>query len=302
MKKKIVALSVAAVLAVKYRRSLYATYYEKVKSRFGIPRITMFLYPYIYRLGKPGLRLTRFPVIGKAGHVALDTENSNVSYIPVYEDLELPEGIVAPVSIAEHFIRQSSYRFKMEYCPDRKANDCRDFPHDIGCLWIGGATAEINAPPEIGRLVSVEEAIEHLHRARDAGLVTVLGKLRPDAETMGVLKDHKRFMTMCNCCPCCCIVKFMHEGRPEYKNIIHRLQGLRMNVDAEKCKGCGECAEACMFAQITVTDQRAHIGADCKGCAFCASACPNNAISIKIDDPTFIEEAVNRISGAVDVT
>jgi ferredoxin len=302
MKKKFVGLLVTAVLAVKYRRTLYATYNEKVKSKLGIPRISMFLYPYVYRLGKPVLKLTRFPVMGKVGHVALDTENSNLSYIPIHEDLELPEGIVAPVSIAEHFIRQSSYRFKMEYCPCREANDCQNFPHDIGCIWIGGSTAGINAPSEIGRLVSVEEAIEHLHRARDAGLVTVLGKFIPDAAALGVFKDHRRFMTMCNCCSCCCMVKFMREGRPEYNKIVHRLQGLTMNVDTEKCEGCGECAEACMFGQITVIDQRAHIGADCKGCGFCAAACPNNAISITIDDPTFIEEAVNRISGAVDVT
>ena len=40
----------------------------------------------------------------------------------------------------------------------------------------------------------------------------------------------------------------------------------------------------------------------CKGCGFCALACPNQAISIKIEDPSFIEEAISRISGAVDVT
>jgi ferredoxin len=302
MKKKLVVLLMAAGLAVKCRRFLDATHREEVKSRLGIPRITLFLYPYLYRLGKPVLKLTRFPVMGKVGHVALDTENSNLSYIPIHEDLELPEGTVAPVSIAEHFIRASSHRFKMEYCPCRKANDCQDFPQDIGCIWIGGSAAEINAPPEVGRLVSVEEAIDHLHRARDAGLITVLGKFIPDAVAFGVFKDHRRFMTMCNCCPCCCMVKFMREGRPEYTKIVHRLQGLTMNVDIEKCQGCGECAEACMFGHITVTDKLAHISADCKGCGFCAAACPNNAISIRIDDPTFIEEAVNRISGAVDVT
>jgi len=277
-------------------------YYEKIRSKLGIPRLVLFLYPFLYRMGKTAFKLTRFPIMGKVGHLALDTESSNISYIPINEELELPEGIAAPESIAEHFIRQSSHRFIMASCPCRKANDCHNFPHDIGCIWIGGATAEINAPPEIGRLASVEEAIEHLHRARNAGLITVLGKFKPDALALGVFKDHKRFMTLCNCCSCCCMVKFVREGRPEYKMIVNRLQGLTVNVNAERCKGCGECAEACMFGQITVTNQKAQISTDCKGCGFCASACPNKAISIRIDDPTFIEEAVDRLSCAVDVT
>jgi Pyruvate/2-oxoacid:ferredoxin oxidoreductase delta subunit len=277
-------------------------YHEKKRSKLGIPRISNFHYPYIYRLGKVAMESTRLPIVAKAGHAVLDTKNSTLSFVPIYENLELPESTVAPFNIAEHFIREASHRFLMAYCPCRDANDCSDYPRDIGCIWIGGGTAEINAPPEVGRLVSADEAVEHLRRARDAGLITLLGKFRPDAMLMGVIKDHARFMTLCNCCPCCCMLKDLQYGRPEFLKILTRLQGLTVEVDSDKCKGCGECTKACLFGNVAVVNSKANISADCKGCGFCAAACPNEAISIKIEDPTFIEEAVSRISGAVDVT
>jgi len=265
-------------------------------------KVFLGLIPYLYRIGNVALGLTRLPLMGKAGHKLLDTEHSNVTYIPIDADLEMPETTVTPITIVEHFIRKSSHRFQMAYCPCRTANDCKDFPQDVGCIWVGPATEDLDLPPEIGRHVSVEEALEHLHRARNAGLITVLGKFKPDAVAMGVGNDDKRFMTLCNCCSCCCMVKFLPKGRREYTDIIHRIQGLTVRVDTNLCMGCKECTKVCMFENIAVIDGKARIHDDCKGCGFCANACPNHAIRITIDDPTFIEEAIGRITKAVEVS
>ncbi len=265
-------------------------------------KVFLALIPYVYRIGNAALGLTKLPMMGKIGHKLLDTENSNVTYIPIDQNLEIPETTVAPITIVEHFIRRSSHRFRMAYCPCRTANDCKDFPQDIGCIWVGPATADLDLPPEIGRHVNVDEALEHLHRARDAGLITVFGKFKPDAVAMGVGNDDKRFMTLCNCCSCCCMIKFIRKGRPEFKQMIHRIQGLTVHVDTNRCEGCGECTKACMFENISVINGKAYISDDCKGCGFCANACPNDAITITIDDPTFIEEAISRIAKAVEVS
>ena len=98
------------------------------------------------------------------------------------------------------------------------------------------------------------------------------------------------------------MVKFLRKGRPEFTEIIHRIRGLTVRVDTNRCKGCEECTKACMFENIAVVDAKARIHADCKGCGFCANAWPNNAITITIHDPTFIEEAIGRIAKAVEVS
>jgi ferredoxin len=275
---------------------------EKRTSQQNIAEFCLGIYAYLEPYAKSTLKLTKLPLLSKVGHLLLDTKNSNTTYIPVHESVEIPESTVAPISIVEHFIKQSSSRFLMAYCACRKACDCSNHPQDIGCIWVGGATAEIDLPKEIGRHVSVDEAIAHLHRAREAGLITLFGKFKPDAIAMGVGSDDKRFMTLCSCCKCCCMVKYMKEGKPEYKNILHKLKGLSVNIDTKKCVGCGTCSEVCMWNMISLENNKAHIGNDCKGCGFCANACPQQAITIKIDDPTYIEEAIDRIESAVDVS
>ena len=61
-------------------------------------------------------------------------------------------------------------------------------------------------------------------------------------------------------------------------------------VDAEKCDGCGVCAEVCAFGAIILEDKvgagnRAdyrskNILASCKGCGLCAASCPQKAIDM----------------------
>jgi ferredoxin len=264
---------------------------------FNMPRLVLRYYPYLHRWSVPTSRYG-----GRLIDWLVGREDANLSLIPIDENIERGENVVVPVGIVEHFIRESSARYIVNYCPCRDVTDCKDYPRDIGCIWIGGAVLDITPSPDVGRLVSVEEAIEHVHKAREAGLVQLVGKWRSDPRAFGVDRQHKRFITLCNCCPCCCISRGLLEGKPDIKEVFHKLQGLTVNVDLDKCEGCGECAEACIFNNITVINKKSTIGDDCKGCGFCATVCPNKAISLRLDDPTFVNEAIERISSVVDVT
>ncbi len=52
-------------------------------------------------------------------------------------------------------------------------------------------------------------------------------------------------------------------------------------VDAEKCSGCGDCANACPSEAIKVEDNKAVvIEENCLDCAACVDACPNEAITV----------------------
>jgi heterodisulfide reductase subunit A-like polyferredoxin len=56
-------------------------------------------------------------------------------------------------------------------------------------------------------------------------------------------------------------------------------------VDEGLCIGCGECAEVCQFAAISVDDGLACIDlAACMGCGVCVAHCPQEAIEL-VRDP-----------------
>ena len=55
-----------------------------------------------------------------------------------------------------------------------------------------------------------------------------------------------------------------------------------IQIDQEKCNGCGACAEACHEGAIGMVDGKAKLLRDdyCDGLGDCLPACPVNAITI----------------------
>lgn len=63
----------------------------------------------------------------------------------------------------------------------------------------------------------------------------------------------------------------------------------RIEVDKDRCKGCGLCVKACPCGAIELSDQFNALGyypckliypEKCKGCTFCALVCPDMAIEV----------------------
>lgn len=55
---------------------------------------------------------------------------------------------------------------------------------------------------------------------------------------------------------------------------------IRAFVDEDKCIGCGQCKDCCMFDALTV-DGKASISDKCDGCGVCWSLCPHRAIEFR---------------------
>ena len=59
---------------------------------------------------------------------------------------------------------------------------------------------------------------------------------------------------------------------------------MAINIDAEKCIGCGICAKECPFSAVTMTagaggKKLPDIGTGCTECGRCVEACPKGAIT-----------------------
>ncbi len=55
----------------------------------------------------------------------------------------------------------------------------------------------------------------------------------------------------------------------------------RLNVDAQRCTGCGSCARKCPMRAISVgEDGTASVGPMCLSCGHCTLVCENGALSL----------------------
>ncbi len=225
-------------------------------------------------------------------------EYSNMYWIPVNKSLSQAGDTILPQEIVARFIDKSSYRVVLDFCGCRKANQCSDYPIEIGCLMMGEDARGIKA--SFSRSVSKKEAHAHLQRAVDAGLAPFVGKARIDNAIFGV-PDTGRMVSVCFCDECCCLARWASDVPGIDRNqIMHRLEGLKIWVDRKVCTGCGICLEKCFLKLITMRGNTAHIPlSDCMGCGRCVVACPQKAICVSLDNPDFIGQAVKNIEAYV---
>ncbi|HUT54607.1 MAG TPA: 4Fe-4S binding protein [bacterium] len=206
--------------------------------------------------------------------------------------IEKQPDLVLPSQAVEHVIRNASHRVLMNFCICREAMQCRDYPIELGCLFLGDAAKKIH--PELGREATVDEALDHARRAREAGLVHAVGRSGIDPVWLNV-GPPDRLLTICNCCPCCCIARTVPYSHPVLGEKYSRMPGVEVRV-TEDCVGCGECEDACIFMALSMEDGRAVINPDiCRGCGRCASLCPEEAIEVVVEDPAFLDKTIERL-------
>lgn len=251
-------------------------------------------------------RATRIPILGSIldrwlfdGDDLMFLLNDQAARtIPVNQTLDMPDEVVLPSQVVEHFIEKANYRWLMNFCLCRAAQQCENYPIDLGCLFLGEATLGIN--PALGRQVTKEEALEHVRRCREAGLIHFIGRNKLDTVWLGVGPREKLF-TICHCCPCCCLWNVLPHTAPQISAKIRRMPGVTISVNGQ-CTGCGMCTQnVCFMDAIRLVNGHAVISDACKGCGRCLAVCPQEAIEVSIEYDRFVEESIARLAPLVDV-
>ena len=249
-------------------------------------------------------KLSNLPVLGDVmlQMMGADPEHYDVTLIPTNKCLEDQGHTIVPVDLLRDYIRRSSHRVILDQCPCRQGHGCKDYPKDLGCLYLGDATKEMD--PSFGKHATVDEALAHVDRALEAGLLMGLpGQVDLDALFLGC-HPASHFATVCFCCQCCCVV---HRNgliwSDNVKKLWHKLDGITIEV-TDDCIGCEECMGKCFIGAISMVDGKAGINEElCKTCGVCVDNCPTEAISITISDEQKMRDcAVERVEhGKFDI-
>ena len=110
----------------------------------------------------------------------------------------------------------------------------------------------------------------------------------------------QQLLTICNCCPCCCLWKMLPVVSEDIGARVKKMPGVNIRV-TDGCTGCGICADGvCFVNAISMVDDIAVLSNACRGCGRCALACPVDAIAVEYDAGA-VDLAAGNIRSLVDV-
>lgn len=204
-----------------------------------------------------------------------------------------------PTDVIKDVIKRCDDIVIMDTCLCRSSNDCQDYPHDIGCIFLGPTSRKI--PSHVGKKATVDEALAQVDRADAAGLSHIIGRNRIDTVWMNV-HPGKGLLTICHCCPCCCLWKVYPNLDNDISDKLEKLDGVHVTLHEDKCKLCKKCLdEVCMFNAINLKDNKITIDSDtCRGCGLCVNTCKFDAITIDYTTDT-IDNVVSRMEDLIEI-
>jgi len=230
---------------------------------------------------------------------ALDPNLSEVSWIPINQDIPGGGGVALPQEVMDRLIEASNYRVIIDFCACRKVYGCKQYPQEVGCLFMGRSAKRISK--SMCREATVADAKAHVRRAIAAGLVPLVGEARADHDLLRIPFEGT-LLTSCFCCECCCLSRFLSRGPLGIVDgIMKPVEGFSIAV-TDACIGCGVCETKCFIKAIKVFGGRAVINEYCRICGRCVAACPQNAIHLKLDNPHAANDVVARILSRVDLS
>ncbi len=243
------------------------------------------------------VRILSFPGLRKI-HPWVDPKHNLSASLPINVELQ-GNDVPLPEEVVHEFIDKSSYRWVMNVCGCRHAYSCENHSQDMGCLFLGESVLE--AMPGLGRLISREEAHEHVKKAVAQKLIPCVGKATIDHFFLNI-EDKKKLLAVCFCCHCCCIAGFFKNLPLDQLNRLSPpIEGLDLEVSSE-CTNCGTCIEYCIHGAISLKKGKIVRSDYCRQCGRCAMYCPSKAVKITLNNPSYKEELIRQFSSYTDIS
>ncbi len=133
------------------------------------------------------------------------------------------------------------------------------------CL-VFGSGADYYVRNGLGRSIDLDETLEILNLAEEAGLV-----LQPS--------NSKKAAFICLCCGCCCQVLKNLKRCPNPASLVSSPFVVAVNLDT--CEGCGDCVDRCQMEALELGDKTVLLNLDrCIGCGLCVTTCPTESLAM----------------------
>jgi Pyruvate/2-oxoacid:ferredoxin oxidoreductase delta subunit len=233
--------------------------------------------------------LTKIPVIGtffKKITLLTNTRTTQGYSIPLNIDVSKDlKPVTVPIDLMKKAVREATYRAAMNTCICRDAYQCMNYPHDLGCIFLGKG-AKICIDNGIAHEATVEQCIERIDKAASFGLPGQSYWIEVEGFLWGFQnEDMDKFLELCFCCSCCCAAeKFMKRSDSESRLLFQKSIGYVANVEST-CTRCGECISCCPRLAIKPGIDIVEITEDCGGCGICIDKCPSNSLKMILIKP-----------------
>ncbi|MDD5712379.1 MAG: 4Fe-4S binding protein [Smithellaceae bacterium] len=189
---------------------------------------------------------------------------------------------VIPFPVANRIILSQPDHIAVMDCPCRlEKGDKACLPINV-CIAVGEPV--VNFWLEHGqrlhaRQITSAEAIDIVRSERARGHITCAWFKDATGGKTGVF---------CNCCSCCCAgmeaIRMSQRLKVEDPPHPGAPSGYSVNIDSDKCNGCGICS-TCNFSAVLVEGGKMTvIDTKCMGCGICVERCPQGALSLVADD------------------
>ena len=252
------------------------------------PNIVLFIFRLFPAIGK----YSSLPVVGTSlkRMIKLDPPKLTQTYVlNLNKDVtDKAEQVILPIDMMKQVVKDSSYRAIMTNCLCRTAYECKSFPRNHGCIFIGGAAKAV-VDRRMGREASIEEALVHIDRGAELGLVGQAMWVEVEAYIFGFKREDgvAHWLEICFCCPCCCSAfKLIRATNQMDIKSRFRSVGWKASPDTEACIKCRNCIDACPVKAISFIDERIVINEQaCLGCGLCAAKCKKDAIKLHLQTP-----------------